>query len=102
MGWHCDDESELGDKPIIASLSLGGERVFQLRKKSDHHHKTSLELGNGSLLVMSGNTQKDWQHRLSPSKRLTAPRINLSFRKILSLGHQPSSNPTNTGKERLR
>ena len=82
MGWHADDEPELGEQPVIASLSLGAARDFQLRQKGSSRIGQSFELGNGSLLVMRGNSQRDWQHALPKRKRVTDPRINLTFRKI--------------------
>lgn len=81
MGWHQDNEPELGRQPVIASLSLGESRRFVLR----HLHtkeKFELTLGHGSLLVMAGDTQHDWQHSLPKTTRAKAPRINLTFRHI--------------------
>lgn len=81
-GWHADDEKELGERPVIASLSLGCDRVFQMRhKQSGERHDLLLE--HGSLLVMSGDTQKCWKHQIAKSKKITEPRINLTFRKII-------------------
>lgn len=82
MGWHADDEPELGKMPTIASLSLGAERRFLLRAKNNHHQKHEIPLHNGSLLVMSGNTQHYWQHAIPKTSRPTKPRINLTFRQI--------------------
>lgn len=82
MGWHADDESNLGPTPVIASLSLGVERRFELR-----HRVTSevvrFPLGHGSILVMSGECQNQWVHRLPKQSRVVAPRINLTFRHLL-------------------
>lgn len=83
MGWHSDDEKELGQNPVIASVSLGAERVFQLRHKTDKKHKVSLKLSHGSLLLMKGQTQHFWQHQIPKTKRQVSPRINLTFRKII-------------------
>ena len=82
MGWHCDDERELGTQPVVASLSVGAMRDFYLRQKSHHQHKHRLTLPGGSLLVMSGDTQQYWQHSLPKRKRCVEGRVNLSFRYI--------------------
>ncbi len=83
MGWHSDDEPELGEKPIIASLSLGESRDFDFRhKQTKETHR--IALGNGSLLVMAGATQQHWQHGISKRKRPLHGRINLTFRTILT------------------
>jgi alkylated DNA repair dioxygenase AlkB len=83
MGLHADDEPELGKQPVIASLSLGEERVFRLR----HRHDKSIEplrlpLPSGSLLVMRGDTQRNWKHEVPKRARPCGPRINLTFRYI--------------------
>lgn len=83
MGWHSDDEAELGPDPVIASISLGQPRRFLMRHRRDRTlPKVELELGNGSLLLMRGSTQHHWQHALPRSRRVLAPRINLTFRRI--------------------
>src|SRR5690606_4850093 len=64
MGWHSDDEPELGPEPLIASLSLGAVRRFVLRRRDDPARKLALELGPGSLLLMGGSTQRYWKHAL--------------------------------------
>jgi alkylated DNA repair dioxygenase AlkB len=86
MGWHSDDEHELGPKPIIASLSFGASRRFQLRRKSDRE-TFDITLTHGSLLLMFGKSQSHWQHALPkttrPSMRGGDPgRINLTFRRV--------------------
>ncbi|MCH8501378.1 MAG: alpha-ketoglutarate-dependent dioxygenase AlkB [Aliidiomarina sp.] len=81
MGWHRDNEPELGDKPVIASISLGAERDFQLRHRQDKS-KHTLTLGHGSLLLMTGETQTYWEHQLPQRKRCRSPRLNLTFRKV--------------------
>jgi len=63
-GWHSDDEKELGINPVIASISLGARRVFKLRNKEDYSLKTQLILDSGSLLLMKGETQHNWQHQI--------------------------------------
>lgn len=82
MGWHSDDEAELGQHPVIGSLSLGGTRRFMLRHRSQKGLKHQLELTSGSLLLMQGTTQQYWQHHIPKTKRPVAPRINLTFRVI--------------------
>lgn len=83
MGCHADDEKELGVNPVIASLSLGDDRLFRM------HHKKSkqslnINLQHGDLLVMGGTCQRHWVHSVPKTKALKTPRINLTFRKILT------------------
>lgn len=80
MGWHRDDEKELGPQPLIASVSLGEERRFLIRKKG--HKSTAVTLGHGSLLVMKGESQARYQHSLPKTRRAIGMRINLTFRMI--------------------
>lgn len=80
IGWHADDEPELGIAPVIASVSLGAERRFDLRRRDDHAEVVHLPLAHGSLLVMSGSTQRFWQHGMARCRQLAEPRINLTFR----------------------
>ena len=79
VDWHADDEPELGPDPIIASISLGAERIFQLR-----HNLTgeiiSLSLPHGSLLLMGSKIQHFYQHRLAKVKHLDQSRVNFTFR----------------------
>jgi alkylated DNA repair dioxygenase AlkB len=82
MSWHSDDEKELGAQPCIASLSFGEPRDFYVRSKRDHQQKIKLELTNGSLLIMKGEMQKYWQHSIPKRKRVTSPRLNLTYRLI--------------------
>lgn len=82
MGWHSDDETELGNNPTIASISLGAQRRFAMRHKKDKQRKLTFDLANGSLLVMSGETQHFWQHSVPATQRIHTPRINLTFRYI--------------------
>jgi len=82
MGWHSDDEPELGQNPVIGSLSLGGTRRFMLRHRAEKGLKHQLELTPGSFLLMQGTTQHDWQHQIPKTKRPVPPRINLTFRVI--------------------
>ncbi|XP_067902556.1 alpha-ketoglutarate-dependent dioxygenase alkB homolog 3 isoform X2 [Heterodontus francisci] len=90
IDWHSDDEPSLGRKPIIASLSFGETRNFEMRKKPPPEEKGDytyaerirIPLNNGCLLVMEGETQKDWQHRVPKEYHDRNPRINLTFRTI--------------------
>lgn len=82
MGWHSDDEPELGDCPTVASLSLGAERRFDLRRKGSGRIQHSLVLAHGSLLVMRGTTQHHWQHQIARTSKVLQPRLNLTFRLI--------------------
>lgn len=82
MGWHSDDEPELGQNPSIGSLSLGGTRRFMLRHRFEKGLKHQLELTSGSFLLMRGTTQHYWQHHVPKTKRPVLPRINLTFRVI--------------------
>ncbi|HNN87507.1 MAG TPA: alpha-ketoglutarate-dependent dioxygenase AlkB, partial [Pseudomonadales bacterium] len=82
VAWHSDNEAELGPKPIIASVSFGQERPFQLRHIQDKNLKYSLPLPHGSLLIMRGETQRNWLHQIPKSAKAMAPRINLTFRVV--------------------
>lgn len=81
MGAHSDNEKELGSHPVIASLSLGAERLFIFKHKITKE-KIKLNLPPASLLVMKGETQKHWKHELPKLKKPIEPRINITFRKI--------------------
>lgn len=83
MGWHSDDEPELGVQPVIASLSLGATRRFVLKHRRDPGRKLAFDLAHGSLLVMRGDTQGDYRHALPRTSKPVGPRINLTFRRIL-------------------
>ncbi|HVK52513.1 MAG TPA: alpha-ketoglutarate-dependent dioxygenase AlkB [Pseudoxanthomonas sp.] len=83
MGWHSDDEPELGPAPVIASVSLGASRRFVLKHRDDPAQKLALELDHGSLLVMAGATQRHYKHALPRTARPVGERINLTFRHIL-------------------
>jgi len=82
MGWHSDDEKEILPNSSIASVSLGIERKFSFKNKSSKE-TVSVQLENGSLLEMKGAIQKHWLHALPKSKKITKPRINLTFRQFL-------------------
>ncbi len=81
-GWHADNEKELGTNPIIASLSFGAERVFQLKHNSIANAKKSIVLEHGSLLLMKGSTQHFWKHQIPKTAKPIGNRINLTFRSI--------------------
>ncbi|CAM4186561.1 alpha-ketoglutarate-dependent dioxygenase AlkB [Zobellia roscoffensis] len=81
-GWHSDNEKELGENPIIASVTLGQERFFHLKHKSDKNLKQKILLKHGSLLLMKGTTQKHWLHQVPKTAKVIDERINLTFRII--------------------
>lgn len=81
-GWHSDDEKELGENPVIASISFGEARMFHLRHKSLKDQKHKLLLENGSMLLMHGETQHYWQHQIPKTAKKIGERINLTFRII--------------------
>ncbi|WP_300976767.1 alpha-ketoglutarate-dependent dioxygenase AlkB [Flavobacterium sp.] len=81
-GWHADNEKELGTNPIIASLSFGAERVFQLKHNHLQNQKINLTLEHGSLLLMKGTTQHFWKHQIPKTTKQIGSRINLTFRII--------------------
>jgi alkylated DNA repair dioxygenase AlkB len=95
MGWHSDDEPELGLQPTIASLSLGASRRFVFRRRVSGGEQRTLVLTHGSLLIMRGDTQQHWHHALPRTRRSLGMRINLTFRRILAprskqhQGHAP-------------
>lgn len=82
VSWHSDDEPELGQNPIIASISLGATRRFFLKHKILKNHKITLDLSNGSLLLMKGETQHFWKHQIAKTAKFVEPRINLTFRVV--------------------
>jgi alkylated DNA repair dioxygenase AlkB len=79
MGMHCDDEPELGPRPVIASLSYGATRTFTLRHKRSKR-TVKLDLSDGSLLLMAGTLQAHWLHGINKTAKLVGPRLNLTFR----------------------
>ncbi len=82
-GWHADNEKELGSDPLIASVSLGAERIFEMQ----HIHskkRIKLNLEHGSLLCMLQGSQRFWKHQLPKDKSVHLPRVNLTFRKIFT------------------
>ena len=85
MGFHSDDEPELGARPVIASVSLGEERTLVLKHKLNKLAKpVRLRLASGSVLLMKGETQRYWKHGVAKQTRPCGPRINLTFRRILT------------------
>lgn len=83
VAWHADDEAELGPEPVIASVSLGEARPFQLRRRDDPAERREVVLGHGDVLLMSGRTQAEWVHRIPRTTRRMGERVNLTFRRIL-------------------
>ncbi|TGE26489.1 alpha-ketoglutarate-dependent dioxygenase AlkB family protein [Hymenobacter metallicola] len=87
MGWHADNEPELGLEPVIASVSLGSTRRFRLKPRDVQqtpHPPLTLELTSGSLLVMRGLTQQQWLHAVPKTAQPVGPRLNLTFRRIIN------------------
>lgn len=82
MGWHADDEAELGEEPIIGSLSFGAVRRFLVRSR-DRSERLQLDLDHGSLLCMAGRLQRHYQHAVPKTARPLPARLNLTFRRIL-------------------
>uniref|UniRef100_A0A8C3AQ66 Alpha-ketoglutarate-dependent dioxygenase alkB homolog 3 n=1 Tax=Cyclopterus lumpus TaxID=8103 RepID=A0A8C3AQ66_CYCLU len=105
IGWHSDDEASLGDGPTIASISLGDTRVFGLRKRPPpdengdftYVEQIRVPLSHGTLLVMDGATQDDWQHQVAKEYHDRGPRINLTFRTMFPEpeGHRPGTKLNN-------
>ena len=82
-GWHADDEPELGEQPIIASISLGATRKFQIKHKKTTE-KSAIDLTHGSLLLMGKGMQTQYKHQIPKQKKVSQPRVNLTFRNIIS------------------
>ena len=83
MGWHSDDEKELGPNPTIASISFGSERNLHFRNKITKE-TISIPQTHGCLIVIDGRTQKNWQHSIKKTQKIIGPRINLTFRNIIA------------------
>lgn len=83
MGWHRDNEADLGKNPSIASVTFGATRIFQMRHHATKNHKIEIPLTHGSLLLMTGQSQHFWEHQLPKTKKVNSPRINLTFRKLI-------------------
>lgn len=84
MGWHADDEKELGPQPCIVSLSLGAARDIHFRHKTKRIEKIKINLPAGSMLIMDGKTQQAWQHHIPKRANCSEARINLTFRMVYS------------------
>jgi alkylated DNA repair dioxygenase AlkB len=82
-GWHADNEKELGNDPLIASVSLGAERIFEMQHILSKK-RIKLTLEHGSLLCMLQGSQRFWKHQLPKDKKVNSPRMNLTFRKIFT------------------
>lgn len=83
MGWHQDNEKELGINPAISSISFGQERTFQMKHIADKSlKKVDVPLRNGTLLLMKGKTQHFWKHQIPKTKKPIGERINLTFRRV--------------------
>ncbi len=83
VAWHSDNETVLGKHPVIVSVSLGQVRSFDIRNRKDHAEKYSIRLENGSYLLMKGDLQENWEHRIAKSGKPMKPRVNLTFRVVL-------------------
>ncbi len=82
VDWHSDDEPELGDRPQVASLSLGAVRRFELKHRTIPATRHGLDLPDGSLLLMAGDLQRHWRHRVPKQRGLNGERINITFRRV--------------------
>ncbi len=82
-GWHADDEPELGNDPVVGSLSFGATRRFRMKHKERQDLTVDLDLEHGSYLLMRGSTQHSWKHCLPKTKREVGPRVNLTFRLVV-------------------
>jgi alkylated DNA repair dioxygenase AlkB len=83
-GWHADNEKNLGVNPVIASVSFGQERFFHLKHNSNKEWRFKFPLTHGSLLIMAGQTQHTYKHQIAKTARKIEPRMNLTFRKVVS------------------
>lgn len=83
VAWHSDKESVLGKHPVIASVSFGQVRSFDIRNKEDHSEKYSVRLEHGSFLLMKSGLQEKWEHRIAKSNKTIRPRVNLTFRLVV-------------------
>lgn len=83
VAWHSDNEKALGTHPVIASVSFGQVRSFDIRSKQDHSNKYSIKLESGALLIMKGNLQAEWEHRIPKSIKPMCARVNLTFRIVI-------------------
>ena len=85
LGWHADDEADLGEMPVLAAVSVGAERVFRMRPRRGGASNARI-LGHGSLLVMWGNSQRDYKHCLARTGRSVGERLSFTFRRTRRMG----------------
>ena len=83
VAWHSDNEKALGKRPVIASVSFGQVRCFDIRSKRDHREKYSIRLESGALMIMKGDLQVGWEHRVAKSVKPMGARVNLTFRVVV-------------------
>lgn len=83
VAWHSDNEKALGTHPVIASVSFGQVRSFDIRNKQAHLERYSIRLESGALMIMKGDLQQNWEHRIAKSIKPMKPRINLTFRVVI-------------------
>ncbi len=83
VGWHSDDETNLGKESTIVSISFGESRVFKIRSKKKKNDVRHFELGSGDLLIMRGDLQQHWEHCVNKTTERKSPRLNLTFRRAL-------------------
>jgi alkylated DNA repair dioxygenase AlkB len=83
VAWHSDREDVLGKNPVIASVSFGQVRSFDIRSKQNHHEKYSVKLEHGSFLLMKAGLQEHWEHRIAKSVKPMKARVNLTFRVVI-------------------
>ncbi|MBC7428487.1 MAG: alpha-ketoglutarate-dependent dioxygenase AlkB [Bacteriovorax sp.] len=84
MGWHKDDEKELGKNPVIGSVSFGASRTFKFQNIKNKEGQVTVDLTSGSFLLMSGETQHHWKHSIPKRTKPLGARINITFRIIKS------------------
>ncbi len=90
MGWHADDEDELGPEPAIASVSLGATRRFKLRHRRSGQPPVTVDLSHGDVLLMAGGTQRAYVHAVPKTERPVGERINLTFRLVQATTRAPT------------
>jgi alkylated DNA repair dioxygenase AlkB len=83
VAWHSDKESIMGSQPVIASVSFGQVRSFDIRNKADHSEKYSVRLEHGSFLLMKSGLQEHWEHRIAKSAKSMKAKVNLTFRLVI-------------------
>ena len=83
VAWHSDKESIMGSQPVIASVSFGQVRSFDIRNKTDHKEHYSVRLEHGSFLLMKTGLQENWEHRITKSAKAMKARVNLTFRLVI-------------------